>query len=282
MTTPSPALGPMVTGAGVPVIAIDGLRKSFGPRTIIERLDLSVPAGESLALIGANGTGKSTLLRMIVRLAEADQGRVSVLGETVGDLSGSALKRFRARVGVVFQKHNLVARLSAPSNVVHGVQARRSGPRTWAQSLAPAAVRDEAMACLEAVGLADKALQRADSLSGGQSQRVAIARMLMQRPELVLADEPDASLDPRAGREIMELLFRLTRDKGLTLVFVSHHMAHALRFSDRIVGLGGGTIALDRRAGHCTEAELAAFFEEPGGDTAPQDEPARAPAPVFA
>jgi phosphonate transport system ATP-binding protein len=267
-------------GAQAPVVAITGLTKSFGPRTIISGLDLAVPPGESLALIGANGTGKSTLLRMIVRLSEADAGAITVLGEPVMSLRGAALKRFRARVGVVFQKHNLVARASALTNVVHGVQSRRSGPRTWAQSLAPAEVRDEAMACLAAVGLADKALQRADSLSGGQSQRVAIARMLMQRPEIVLADEPDASLDPRAGREVMELLFRLTRDKGLTLIFVSHHMAHALRFSDRIVGLGGGGIAMDRRALHCNEGELAAFFEEP---PKPQDEePAHRSAPVFA
>jgi phosphonate transport system ATP-binding protein len=272
---------PSATGGDSPVVAIDGLRKSFGPRTVLHSLDLAVPAGQSLALIGANGTGKSTLLRMIVRLADADAGRISVLGETVGGLRGTALKRFRARVGVVFQKHNLVARLSALSNVVHGVQSRQSGPRTWAQSLATAEVREEAMACLDAVGLADKALQRADSLSGGQSQRVAIARMLMQRPELVLADEPDASLDPRAGREVMELLFRLTRDKGLSLVFVSHHMAHALRFSDRIVGLGQGGIALDRRALHCNEGELAAFFEEPT-ELPANDQPASAPVVALA
>ncbi|HEY5796176.1 MAG TPA: ATP-binding cassette domain-containing protein [Bosea sp. (in: a-proteobacteria)] len=272
---------PAPTGEPSPVVAIDGLRKSFGRREIISGLDLTVPAAQSLALIGANGTGKSTLLRMIVRLAEADAGRICVLGETVGGLRDTALKRFRARVGVVFQKHNLVARMSALSNVVHGVQSRRSGPRTWMQSLAPAEVRDEAMACLEAVGLADKALQRADSLSGGQSQRVAIARMLMQRPELVLADEPDASLDPRAGREVMELLFRLTRDKGLGLIFVSHHMAHALRFSDRIVGLGQGGIALDRRALHCNESELAAFFEEPTALPA-NDQPAAAPVVALA
>lgn len=272
-----------MAGEPSPVVAITGVSKSFGPRRILHGLNLAVPAGESLALIGANGTGKSTLLRMIVRLAEADAGQIRVLGETVGGLRGTALKRFRARVGVVFQKHNLVARLSALSNVVHGVQSRQSGPRAWAQSLATAEVREEAMACLDAVGLADKALQRADSLSGGQSQRVAIARMLMQRPELVLADEPDASLDPRAGREVMELLFRLTRDKGLSLIFVSHHMAHALRFSDRIVGLGqsagGGGISLDRRALHCNEGELAAFFEPP--DEA-SDGPAPAAQPVAA
>ncbi|PZO03890.1 MAG: ABC transporter [Hyphomicrobiales bacterium] len=270
-----------VTGTQAPVIAITELAKSFGSRCILSNLVLTVPAGQSLALIGANGTGKSTLLRMIVRLADADSGRIAVLGEEVGSLRGARLKRFRSRVGVVFQKHNLVARISALSNVVHGVQSRRPGPRSWLQALAPADVRAEAMACLEAVGLADKAMQRADSLSGGQSQRVAIARMLMQRPELVLADEPDASLDPRAGREIMELLFRLTRDKGLTLVFVSHHMAHARRFADRIVGLADGGVALDRRAEACSEAELAAFFEEPE-EPAPAEPAAPFAVPVLA
>mgnify|MGYP001811234378 CR=1 FL=1 len=235
----------VTAGAQAPVIASSGLSKSFGPRSIISGLELTVPAGQSLALIGANGTGKSTLLRMIVRLAEADAGRISVLGEDVGSLRGARLKRFRARIGVVFQKHNLVGRISALSNVVHGAQSRSSGPRPWSQALATAQVREEAMTCLDAVGLGDKALQRADSLSGGQSQRVAIARMLMQRPQFVLADEPDASLDPRAGREVMELLFRLTRDKGLTLVFVSHHMAHARRFADRIIMLDAGRVVFD-------------------------------------
>lgn len=277
MNSLSPRAGRNDDGAPGPVVSIGGLRKSFGGRRILDRLDLAIPAGESLALIGANGTGKSTLLRTIVRLTEADDGRIDVLGESVRELGGASLKRFRARVGVVFQKHNLVARISALSNVVHGVQARCSGPRTWAQALAPAVTREEAMACLEAVGLADKAMQRADSLSGGQSQRVAIARMLMQRPELVLADEPDASLDPRAGREIMELLFRLTRDKGLTLIFVSHHMADAIGFSDRIVGLAQGGIAMDRRALHCREPELAAFFEEPAVSTSTEQ-----PAPIAA
>lgn len=247
------------TGAA---IRVAGLVKSFGPgRRIADGLDLTVAQGEAVSIIGANGAGKSTLLRMLVGLVPPDEGEVTLLGEPVGSLNRRALLRVRARVGFVFQKHNLVARLSALTNVLHGVQARRSGPRTWHQALARREDREEAMACLEAVGLADVARQRGDSLSGGQSQRVAVARMLMQRPELVLADEPDASLDPRAGAEVMGLLARLSREKGLTLVFVSHHMAHAVAFSDRVVGLADGKVALDRPASTTRPESLSAFFD---------------------
>jgi phosphonate transport system ATP-binding protein len=191
-----------------------------------------------------------------------DSGAITVLGANIRGLDRRALRQMRARIGFVFQKHNLVARLSALSNVVHGVQARLSGPRGWFQWAAPEAVRAEALRCLDRVGLADRARQRVDSLSGGQSQRVAIARMLMQRPELVIADEPDASLDPKAGIEIMELLYNLTREQGMTLLFVSHHMEHAIQFADRIIGLEHGRVAFDRSAGSADAVSLKAFFDE--------------------
>jgi phosphonate transport system ATP-binding protein len=135
-----------------------------------------------------------------------------------------------------------------------------SGPRTWHQLLAPASVREEAMQCLEKVGLADKAMSRVDRLSGGQSQRVAVARMLMQRPRLVIADEPDASLDPRSGEEVMATLRDLAGQRQATLIFVSHRMEHAMRFSDRIVGLAGGRIALDVPSREAKARELEGFF----------------------
>jgi phosphonate transport system ATP-binding protein len=243
-----------------PALQVSGLHKAFGDREILKGVDLKVEPGLALALIGANGTGKSTLLRMLVRLIEPDQGSINLLGEAVSSLRPKELRAFRRRVGIVFQRHNLVGRLSALSNVVHGVQARESGPRTWFQALAPARVRAEAMACLAEVGLADRALQRADSLSGGQSQRVAIARMLMQRPEFILADEPDASLDPRSGEEIMDLLYRLAKDKGLTLIVISHRLEHTIRYSDRIVGLADGRIALDMPSISADPRLLRRFF----------------------
>lgn len=245
-----------------PAVRVSALTKRFGTSIVLDRIDLDIEPGSAVALIGANGAGKSTLLRSLVRLVEPTAGLIEVLDREVTGLNAAELGRLRSRVGVVFQRHNLVPRLSALSNVLHGVQARARGPRTWVHTLARPEHRDEAMSCLEAVGLADKASQRSDSLSGGQSQRVAIARMLMQRPELILADEPDASLDPRSGREVMELLHGLAKRRGLTLVFVSHRMAHAIGFADRVVGIQEGRIALDQAAAASNEVQLATFFAE--------------------
>ncbi len=244
-----------------PVLAVTGLTKAFSGHAILSGVDFTLAPGQSTALIGANGSGKSTLLRCLVRLIEPTSGQVRMLGHEVGSLSPSALRRFRARVGIVWQRHNLVPRLSVLSNVVHGVQARMTGPRTWAQFLAPAAVRAEAMTCLARVGLADRALARVDSLSGGQQQRVAIARMLMQRPEFILADEPDASLDPQTGQEVMELLLNLVRQDGLSLLVISHRLEHTLAYSDRILGLAQGRIALDRPTPGTDAALLRRFFD---------------------
>lgn len=253
----------IAAGLSPAAISVGKLRKCFGAKTVLDGVDLDVAQGSSLALIGANGSGKSTLLRCMIRLIEPDSGSIDLLGAEIAGASRSDLKAARARVGFIFQQHNLVSRLSALTNVVHGVQSRASGPRSWLQSLAGADVREEAMQCLEKVGLANQALQRVDSLSGGQSQRVAIARVLMQRPKIVLADEPDASLDPRTGEEIMQLLFDLTRANGATMIVVSHRMQHAIDFSDRIVGLDRGRIAMDIGAAHAREDELTRFFGEP-------------------
>jgi len=248
--------------AQAPVLCVRGLTKDFGLRRVLHGVDLVVEPKAAVALIGANGSGKSTLLRCLVRLTEPTSGSIHLYGQDIGALRGRDLARLRSRVGFVFQRHNLVPRLSALSNVVHGVQSRSSGPRTWLQSLAQQSVRQEAYDCLEAVGLGPQALQRVDSLSGGQSQRVAIARMLMQRPDILLADEPDASLDPRTGREVMELLNELTRSRGIPVVIVSHRMEHARLYSDRVVGLAGGRIVLDVAARNSDPDVLAAFFED--------------------
>lgn len=244
-----------------PVLAVAGLTKAFSGREILQGLDFALSPGQSTALIGANGSGKSTLLRCLVRLVEPSSGRIAMLGEDVVGLRPRALRLFRAQVGIVWQRHNLVPRLSALSNVVHGVQARMSGPLAWFQSLAPAAVRAEAMACLARVGLADRATARVDSLSGGQQQRVAIARMLMQRPSFILADEPDASLDPQTGQEVMELLPGLVRQDGLSLLVISHRLEHTLAYSDRILGLANGRIALDLPTAQANAALLRRFFD---------------------
>lgn len=246
-----------------PVLHVNDLMKSYGGPLILKGVTFSAYAGVSLAVIGANGSGKSTLLKCLIRLTDPSAGRIQMLGQDVGALKPRDLRRFRSRVGVVWQKHNLVPRISALSNVLHGVQSRMSGPRSWWQWAAPEDVRAEAVACLARVGLADKALQRVDSLSGGQQQRVAIARMLMQRPEIVLADEPDASLDPQSGEDVMRLLSDLARQDGLTLIVISHRLEHTMEFSDRIIGLAGGQITLDVVTAQADTSQLRRFFDKP-------------------
>jgi len=227
-------------------LAVRGLCKAYGDDPhVLDGIDLQVAHGQSVAIIGSNGTGKSTLLRCCLRLVDYSQGSISLFDTPIEALNDAALRRMRSRVGFVFQRHNLVLRLSALSNVVQGVQARNAGPRGWLQGLATRPVREEAMHCLERVGLADIARRRVSHLSGGQSQRVAIARTLMQRPRLVFADEPVASLDPRAGEEVMELFVELMRSEDVTLVFTSHNLRHALAYASRVVGLRGGKVALD-------------------------------------
>jgi ABC-type polar amino acid transport system ATPase subunit len=179
---------------GESVIDASGLVKELGGRRVVDDVSLSVARGECVALVGANGAGKSTLLRMLVRLVEPDEGSMRIHGVDARDASAAALRDLRRRTGFVFQHHDLVGRASVLTNVVHGALGRVAWWRGWAQGIAPAALREEAMGCLGKVGLSHVARQRADRLSGGQSQRVAIARALMQRPALLLADR-----EPRPG-----------------------------------------------------------------------------------
>ncbi len=223
-----------------------GLTKAFAAgQPVVDRLGFAVRQRESVALIGANGAGKSTALRASLRLIEPDAGTVRLFGTDLMQADAVTLRRTRADVGFVFQKHNLVPRLSALSNVVHGHLGRSGGPRGWVQALAPQPIREQALACLERVGLTEHAMKRADQLSGGQSQRVAIARALMARPKMIVADEPVASLDPIAGEEVMTLFIDLVRQEGITLLFTSHNVEHALAFSDRVLALKAGKLVLD-------------------------------------
>lgn len=249
------------TGLQVIDLQANGLSKRFGKAApVFSGLDFSIRQGDCVALVGANGTGKSTLLRCCLGLIAPDAGRVSLLGVTMADLGGTARRELRARTGLVGQKYNLVPRLSVLSNVIHGLLGRHSGPRYWVQGLAPLDARAAAMAALEKVGLADLALRRADQLSGGQSQRVAIARALVCNPRFLVADEPCASLDPQAGEEVMTLFMSLVKREGVTVLFTSHNVQHALNFGDRILGLQGGRIAIDAPSGEVTALDMARLY----------------------
>ena len=243
-------------------LVVRGLCKCFdGGTPVLAGIDFTVPTGQSVALIGANGAGKSTLLRCCMHLIAPDEGVVHLLGHNVGQLNPKALRHLRAEVGFVFQKHNLVPRLSALSNVLHGAIARSALARAWSHSWASAALRDEALACLARVGLAHIAGRRVDKLSGGQSQRVAIARALMQGPRMMVADEPVASLDPSSGEEVMRLFSALVREEGLTMLFTSHDLSHAIKYADRVIALRHGVIVLDAPSSELSMAMLRALYD---------------------
>ena len=258
-----------IAGSATDHLAVADLTKTYPhaagttPRSVLRGISFAVPAGDAVALIGANGAGKSTLLHCCTRLIEPSSGSVEVLGQAITTLPHRRLRAVRAQIGFVFQRHNLVGRLSVLTNVVHGAQGRLPVFRAvaaWFNALAPAQLRAEAMHCLDLVGLADFASHRADQLSGGQSQRVAIARALMQRPALLLADEPAASLDPGAGDEVMALFHDLTARRGITRVFTSHNLHHARAYADRIIALADGAIVIDRPAAQLAEADLRGLY----------------------
>ncbi|MEL7517273.1 MAG: ATP-binding cassette domain-containing protein [Pseudomonadota bacterium] len=258
---------PVRTGAETPapVLPVDlrvaGLAKSFGETPIFRDVSFGLSRGEAVAIVGANGTGKSTLLRCLLGLIPADEGNINVLGTEVGAASSAQLRAMRAQMGLVSQKHNLVPRISVLSNVVQGLLGQRPGIRHWTQILAPAASRGAAMAALEKVGLAHLATRRADRLSGGQSQRVAIARALVGKPKILIADEPTASLDPAAGEDVMDLFFDLAGQGGVTVVFISHNIEHALRYGDRVLGLADGQMKLDARAAGLSAEGLRGLYD---------------------
>ena len=250
-------------GAGfAPVISCRGVEKAYGRgASVLRGVDLAVAEGARVALIGANGSGKSTLLRAIIGLHPITGGAVETLGESFTSEPNVAQRtRLRRQTGFVFQNHCLVRRASVLTNVVHGLLGGPGSWRAFTHITAPASWRDRAMEALAEVGLAHKALERADQLSGGQQQRVAIARALVRRPRLLIADEPAASLDPAAGEEIMSLFTLLARTHGITLLFTSHDMTHARSFSERVVALKGGRIVLDKAPGAIADTELDVIF----------------------
>lgn len=231
-----------------PVLLLSQISKTYGRRRALDGVSLRVEPGEMVALIGPSGSGKSTLLRSVTGLVCIDGGggRVEAFGEPVqadGRLS-PGVRDVRARIGFIFQQFNLIGRLSLFSNVLIGAMGRLGH---WRGLLGrwPAADKARAMAALERVGVADHAGQRAGTLSGGQQQRGAIARAMVQGAELVLADEPVASLDPVSARRVMELLKNLNRDEGLTVVVTLHQVDYAMRYCPRVVALKTGKVVYD-------------------------------------
>ncbi|MET9558011.1 ATP-binding cassette domain-containing protein [Streptomyces sp. NPDC006645] len=215
------------------MLELSGITVRFGERPVLHGVDVTVAQGELLAVLGANGSGKSTLLRAAAGLVPLTAGTVTVDGRP-GD---------RLDIALVFQQIHLVRRRSVLNNVCAGALGRL--PLRSSLLGFPDEVKEEAMACLDRVGLADRAHDRAGSLSGGQQQRVAMARALCQRSRVLLADEPVSALDPAASEQVLGLLAELAHEERLAVLAVLHQPAYAARHADRVVGLRAGRVVLD-------------------------------------
>ncbi|MDP8938152.1 MAG: ATP-binding cassette domain-containing protein [Actinomycetota bacterium] len=219
----------------------------FGAVHALEGVDLDVAPGERVALVGPSGAGKSTLLGLLNGTLRPSSGRVEVLGRDLARLRPRELRAVQSRIGAVRQQFDLVG----PLRVVHNVNAGRLGQWSLARAawslLSPRDVGAIDTA-LRRVGIPDKLHERIDRLSGGEQQRVALARVLVQDPAAILADEPISSLDPARGREVMDLLRDLAVERGRTLVVSLHAFEYAVSHCDRVVGLRGGRILFDAAA----------------------------------
>ena len=226
------------------MLVLEGLTKRFGDVAAVDGVSVQVPRGQFVGVIGRSGAGKSTTLRMINRLTEPSAGRVTYDGLDIMALRGRGLRDWRRRCAMVFQQFNLVGRLDVLQNVMVGRLCVVPGWRAMA-GMWRAEDREAAMAALERMGIADLAAQRAETLSGGQQQRVAICRALVQQPEIVLADEPVASLDPRNAGIVMDALARINRHGGVTVLCNLHSLDLARQYCDRLVGMSAGRVVFD-------------------------------------
>jgi phosphonate transport system ATP-binding protein len=227
----------------------------------LKSVNLEVPNGQVMALIGPSGAGKSTLIRCVNRLVEPTSGKIYLGDMELTSLRQGALRRARRRMGMIFQEYALVERLSVMENVLSGrlgyVPFWRSYFRKFPQSDV-----DEAFRLLARVGLDHMVDKRADELSGGQRQRVGICRALIQNPELLLVDEPTASLDPKTSRQIMRLVCELCKERGLAAIINIHDVLLAQMFAERIVGLQLGEIVYDGPPDGLTPDVLTQIYGE--------------------
>lgn len=238
------------------LLEIRDLQHSYnGGVPVLRGIDFKLARGEFVGVIGLSGSGKSTLLRCINRLIEPAAGQIYVRGEFFQDggpnetvevlkLDHARLRQLRRRIGMIFQQFNLAKRLSVIDNVLAGGLGYQPVLRTTLRIFSPDE-RRQALANLKRVGLLEHAYKRADALSGGEQQRVAIARTLMQRPALILADEPVSSLDPRLSRVVLDILKRVCREDGITALVSLHTIELTREYADRVIGLRNGQIVFD-------------------------------------
>ena len=244
------------------MLQLSDLTKKYNTGELaLKGVTLEIPRGQVLALIGPSGAGKSTLIRCVNRLVQPTSGSVVLKETELTKLSSSALRKARRRMGMIFQEYALVERLTVMENVLSGRLGYVGFWRSYFRKF-PRADIQEAYRLLDRVGLKHMADKRADELSGGQRQRVGICRALIQNPDLLLVDEPTASLDPKTSRQIMRLIQELCSERGLTAIINIHDVFLAQMFSQRVVGLELGAVVYDGKPEGLTPEVLTRIYGE--------------------
>ena len=234
------------------MLVLKNVTRRFGPNIAVDNVDIAIPEGQMVGIIGASGAGKSTLLRMINRLIDTSEGKISFCGVETSALKGQKLRDWQRDCAMIFQQFNLVPRIDVLTNVMLGRLNHRS---TVASLLNIFSDQERAMAIasLERLGIEKAAMQKAGTLSGGQQQRVAIARALMQEPKVILADEPIASLDPRNAQIVMQSLRDINLKERITVITNLHTLDTARTFCERIIGMQAGRVVFDGTPDELTE-----------------------------
>lgn len=214
--------------------------------------------GEFVSIIGPSGAGKSTILRCINRLIDATEGKIIYNGADVMQLGKSQLRQVRTKTGMIFQHYNLVDRLSVMENVLHGRLGQKS---TFSGMIGHYTEAEKTFAILSELGLAEQAYKRCDALSGGQKQRVGIARAIMQEPKLILCDEPNASLDPKASKTIMDHLAQINQTQKITCIVNLHQVDVAMKYSQRILGVTAGKVVFDGSPSDLTQEKIHEIYQ---------------------
>lgn len=226
----------------------------------LKNINLKIEQGEFVAVIGLSGAGKSTLIRTINRMHDITEGTLTVDGTNVMELQGKQLRTFRRKIGMIFQSFNLITRTTVIKNVLTAFVPELP----WWRALLGIFTKEEKIAALESLdkmGILDKAFVRADQLSGGQQQRVALARTLAQNPQIILADEPVASLDPITARQVMDDFLRINQDMNITVIINIHHVELALQYASRVVGIREGKIVYDGPASQVDQDILDSIYQ---------------------
>lgn len=242
-----------------PTLSLVNVNKNYGAHKAIRDINLHVNPGDFVVLLGPSGAGKSTIFKCVSQLIRADSGEVWLNEQQINHLKGNALRLQRRKIGLIFQQFNLVSRLSAIQNVLLG---RLGHMPTWKANLGlfSEADRQLCLRSLDRVGMLNKAYQRADTLSGGQQQRVAIARVMAQESNLILADEPVASLDPVTSRQVLSQLKEIAVESNMAILCSLHQTDLALEFADRIIAMSNGIITLDKNARDVKDNELERIY----------------------